>query len=229
MTFFGWVQSPTSPTLTRPPTLRRTPPSPCLRRARGPVSRAVSVQPTAPPQGSPPPERRPLLSPLVPGPCSGPPGRRREGYSGCFTELHRQHSTTTAPWDSACLAPRHGSSCHPLACMGQGSITPTSQAKGRHPLSPTAGGGWHWHLCLFARRRMPTTGFRRLLEPGCVEGGRSKKKPMRTRGREGAPARTYRDADLPQDLFGDSLGFFQHLVQGATVLGAAQEREAELP
>lgn len=52
---------------------------------------------------------------------------------------------------------------------------------------------------------------------------------MRTRGRERAPARTYRDADLPQDLFGDPLGFFQHLVQGATVLGAAQERAVELP
>lgn len=38
----------------------------------------------------------------------------------------------------------------------------------------------------------------------------------------GACLHTYRDADLAQDLFGDSLGFFQHLVQGATILGTAQ-------
>jgi hypothetical protein len=29
---------------------------------------------------------------------------------------------------------------------------------------------------------------------------------------------TYRDADLPQDLLRDPLGFFQHLIQGAAIL-----------
>lgn len=38
---------------------------------------------------------------------------------------------------------------------------------------------------------------------------------------------THRNADLPQDLFWNSLGFFQHLVQRATILGAIQERESK--
>lgn len=39
---------------------------------------------------------------------------------------------------------------------------------------------------------------------------------------------THRDADLPQDLLRNSLGFLQHLVQGAAVLGAAQGERGAL-
>lgn len=43
----------------------------------------------------------------------------------------------------------------------------------------------------------------------------------------GAGPHTYRDADLAQDLLGNSLGFFQHLVQRAAVLGVVQERRGQ--
>lgn len=46
--------------------------------------------------------------------------------------------------------------------------------------------------------------------------------------RERDPSHTHRDADLPQDLLRNSLGFLQHLVQGAAVLGAAQGDNAAL-